>query len=92
MLGYRNSPAGPRLLRPWTTCLAGSWPPLAGGFGYSVTTRTSGPTGPSAPCGGYLSAASRTRRLTAPGSLRVGLARPKSSRYHSAAGVLLALI
>ena len=92
MLGYRNGPAGPRLLRPWMTCLAWSWPLLAGGFGYSVTTRTAGTTGPLGPCGGYLSAASRIRSATGPGQLRARLTRPKSSIYHFAAEVLLALI
>ena len=52
MLGYRNTPAGPRMLRPWMTCPAGSWLPQAGGHGCSAVTRTRefiGPTGLAGP-------------------------------------------
>jgi len=34
------------MLRPWMTRLAGSWPPLVGGYGYPVAARIAGPAGP----------------------------------------------
>ena len=92
MLRYRNGPAGPRMHRPWMTFLAGSRPSLAGGFGHSVATRTAGSAGSSGPCRGYLSVASWTGRATGPGHRHARLTRPKSSIYHFAAEVLLALI
>ena len=48
MLGYRNSPAGPRMLRLWMTCPARSrsWPQVAGGCGCPAATRAAGSTGP----------------------------------------------
>ena len=46
MLGYSNSPAGPRMLRPWMTCLARSGPQVVGVCGCSVATRTAGKDGP----------------------------------------------
>ena len=79
MLGYGNTPAGPQVLRPWMTCPAGSWPPLAGGRGRPAAT-------------GHPSAPKRTRSTADPGRLRACLTRPKSCRYHFAAEVLLALI
>ena len=58
MLGYRKTPAGPRMLRPWMTCPAGSWPPITGGRDHLVAApvdglrtvagpRRSGPEAPS---------------------------------------------
>ncbi len=92
MLRYRNTPAGPRMLRPWMTCPAGSWPPLA------VASRRSRPLGGdpdrrvSRFRDGYQSAALRTRSPARPGLPRVCLARPKSFIYHFAAEALLALV
>ena len=98
MLGYRNTPAGPRMLRPWMVCLAGSWPPLADGRGCPAATRTRefiGPTGPDGPVGsrgGCRSASSRMRHAAGPGQPRACLTRPKSFSYHFAAEALLALL
>ena len=49
MLGYRNTPAGPRMLQPWITYPAGSWPPLPSGSVGLAATRIAGPTGPAGP-------------------------------------------
>lgn len=46
MLGYRNTPAGPRMLRSWMTCPARAWPQPVGGYGCSAATGTIGRTGP----------------------------------------------
>ena len=92
MLGYRNIPAGPRMLRPWMTCLAWSWPQLVGGYGCPAATRTVGFAEPV----GFVVATGLRRRgpnsVSDPGQPLARPFRPKPFIYHFAAEVLLALI
>jgi hypothetical protein len=46
VLGYRNTPAGPRMLRPWMTCPVRLWAQPVGSYGCSGAIRTVGPAGP----------------------------------------------
>ena len=83
MLGYRNTPAGPRMLRPWMVCLAGSWPPLADGRGCPAATRTRefiGPTGPDGP----VAAAGPRRRGCVMRPVQASLALVSPARNRSA--------
>ena len=58
MLGYRNIPAGPRMLWPWMTCFAWSWPQLVGDYGCAAATRTVGFAEPA----GFVAVAGPRRR------------------------------
>ena len=91
-MGYRNSPTGPRMLRPLMICPVGLWPPMAGGSDRSAASWTVAPAGPSGSRGGCRSAALRASGAADPGQLRACLTRPKSFMYHFAAEALLALI
>ncbi len=92
MLGYCNTPAGPRMLRPWdhlpcgVVAAAGRRSRLLGGDTDRWAHRTRRSRS------GYRSVALWTRSSADPGLPRACLARPKSFIYHFAAEALLALI
>ena len=90
MLGYRNTPAGPRMLRPWMTCPVRPWPQLVGGYSCPAATRTAGFAEPA----GSVAATGPRRRgpVVRPIQPATRLIHPKSFIYHFAAEVLLALI